>query len=142
MTTTNFPFRQQAARLESSATTRACRFDTGTGCGKHLARTEAIFRIEGPTEPLHHRQIGGAEHAGHEIQLFDADAMFAGHAAAHLQTGVQNLLAGSQHALNLIRVAFIEKQDGVKIAVAGMKDIADANLVFFADLPNESQHFR
>ena len=42
---------------------------------------------------------------------------------------VQDLVAGRQHALHLIGVAFVEQQDRVNVAVAGMEDVADAHVV-------------
>ena len=37
----------------------------------------------------------------------------------------QDLVARRQHALHLVRVALVEEQDRVDVAVAGMEDVAD-----------------
>ena len=43
-------------------------------------------------------------------------------------------LAGGQHARDLPGIALVEQQDRMDIAIAGMKHIDDADVVFRADL--------
>src|SRR5579883_479939 len=43
------------------------------------------------------------------------------------------------HQLGIVRIG--DKDDGVKIAIAGMEDVTDAQTVIRADLIDRSQHF-
>src|SRR5437660_11707509 len=91
------------------------------GGGEHLVGAEIAAGIERVAEIFHSSQINGREHFAHEADFFDADAMLAGDAAAASQTFVENLIAGGQNALNLGRVALVEQQNRMDIAIAGMK---------------------
>src|SRR6516164_7803959 len=62
--------------------------------------------------------------------------MLTGDAAAAAQAFFQNVVTGVQHALHLLAVAFVEKQNRVDVAVAGMKNVGDPDLVLFADALN------
>ena len=42
---------------------------------------------------------------------------------------VEDLVAGRQHALHLVGVALVEQQDRVDVAVAGVEDVDDADVV-------------
>ncbi len=41
----------------------------------------------------------------------------------------QNLVAGSDHPLDLLGIAFVEQQNRVDVAVAGVKDVDDPQAV-------------
>jgi hypothetical protein len=55
---------------------------------------------------------------------------------------VENLVAGRQHALDLIGVALVEEQDRMDVAVAGVKDVGDADAYFAADRDDPPQNVR
>src|SRR5262249_29422835 len=74
--------------------------------------------------------------------LLDADAVLAGHAAADANALVENLVTCRQHALHLIGVALVEQQDWMKVAVAGVEDVAHAETILLANASNFTQHVR
>ena len=61
--------------------------------------------------------------------LLDPDAVLAGQAAAHLDAGVQNFAAGVDRAPHLVGVALVVEHDRMDIAVAGVEDVADREIV-------------
>ena len=65
--------------------------------------------------------------------------MFSGDAATHVDAFVQDLVAREQHALDLFGVAFVEQQDRMDVAVAGVEDVDDADAVPRARLGDELQ---
>ncbi len=77
----------------------------------------------------HGGQVFRRKQLGHEFHLFDADAVLAGHASPDRDALVENLVARQEHALHLIGVALVEEQDRVNIAVAGMEDVGDPQIV-------------
>ena len=78
-------------------------------------------------------QVIAVEQFVHEADLFHSDPVFAGHASAALDARIDNLAACLQHAIDLLLVALVEEQDWMDVAVAGVKYIDDANIVFLAD---------
>ena len=87
----------------------------GSGGWQHLAWAATTIGIERESQVVHHVQIVGAEELFHEIDLLNADSVLAGDAAAEFDALRQNLIAGLQHALNLIFVAFVEQQNRVDV---------------------------
>ena len=75
-------------------------------------------------------QVVRREQLRHEVDLLDADAVFAGHAAAQADALVQDLVTRLQHPPHLIRVALVEEQDRVDVAVAGVEDVAIRDRIF------------
>src|SRR5207237_5911155 len=77
--------------------------------------------------------------------LLHADAVLAGYAAAAADTLFQDLVASLEHALHLFLVAFVEEQDRVNVAIAGVKNVAHAQLILLADpldLAEDVRQFR
>src|SRR5262249_51491361 len=93
---------------------------------EHLAGVEEPVGIEGAFEPLLLRQLALAEHRAHEVALLDADAVLARKDAAHRDAELQDVAAESLGALELARLVGVVEDERVEIAVAGMKDIGDA----------------
>jgi hypothetical protein len=54
----------------------------------------------------------------------------------------QNLVTRQEHALHLFRITLVEEQDRVNVAVAGVEDVGDAQIVLAADLLNETKDVR
>ena len=101
--------------------------------GEELAAAEEARGVEGVVEAGHGGQVVVVEHAIHEANFFQADAVLAGDTAPAVETFLEDFATGREHAPDFIRVAFIEKQDRVKVTVAGVKDVDDADVVFRAD---------
>ena len=69
-----------------------------------------------------------------KLNFLHADAVLAGHAAAASDALVENFAAGRQHAVHLLRIAFVEQQNRMDVAVAGVEHVDDPDVVLFADL--------
>src|SRR5262249_6027634 len=78
----------------------------------------------------------------HEIDLFDTDAMFARDAAAAADALFQDFVTRLEYALDLFRVALVEQENRMDIAVAGVEDVGDAELVLAADALDLAENVR
>ena len=81
----------------------------------------------------HQVKIGVAEKQRHEFIFFHAHAVFAGQRATQLDTIAEDFMGSGDGVFKLPRIARIVEDDGMQVAVAGMKDIADGETVFLAD---------
>src|SRR3546814_15021439 len=79
-------------------------------------------------------QVGLAEHRAHEIALLDADAMLAGQHAADLDAELQDVGAEVLRLLQLARLVGVVEDERMQVAVAGVKDVGDAQAVERAEL--------
>mgnify|MGYP003704701163 CR=1 FL=1 len=77
-----------------------------------------------------------------EIDLLDADTVFAGHTAAEVEAALENVVTGRDGAADLVGVAFVKQHERVDVAVAGMKDVRDAQAVFAARGADETHDVR
>src|ERR1700731_2548764 len=68
--------------------------------------------------------------------------MFAGKRATHLHTKLHNVRAGGPSATELIRIAVIEKNQRMQVAVSGVKYISDDEAVPFGNFFNAEQRRR
>lgn len=103
------------------------------GGGEHFVGAEIAERIEGVAEVFHGGEVAGREHFVHEADFFDADAVFAGDAAAGGEAFVEDFIAGVENAADLLGVAFVEEQNRMNVAIAGVKNIDNANIVSLAN---------
>src|SRR5258708_6202735 len=106
---------------------------------KHFSGVEQALRIEGAFQPLLLIEVDLAEHLGHQVALLDADAMFAGQDAAELDAAAQDVGAEGLSPLHLAGLVGIVEDQGLQIAVAGMKHVGDAELIFFRKLADARQ---
>ena len=81
----------------------------GASGWQHLMWAQIVLRVECTAQILHRGQVIWCKHFIHELDLLDANAMFARDAPATGKTLVQNLTAGLQYVLGLLVVAFIEQ---------------------------------
>lgn len=86
-------------------------------------------------------QVGGGEHEGHEVDLLHADAVFTGDRAAEFEASLDDGFACLHDRLDLFGIAVVEVEAGVEVAIAGMKDVGDADAVGFGDVVDGLQHF-
>ncbi len=105
------------------------------GSRQHFARAQTSVGIKRHSQTIHRGQIIVGEHLVHEANFFHADAVFAGHAAAASDALVQNVGTGGQHAFNLFRIALVEQQNRMNVAIAGVKHIHDSHAVLFGRSP-------
>src|SRR5258705_11541807 len=97
---------------------------------KYLARVEQALGVERAFEPLLLVEIYLAEHLAHQVALLDADAMFTGQHAAEFDADPQDIGAEGFRPLDLAWPVGIVQDQGMQVAVAGMKHIGDAEVVF------------
>ena len=81
--------------------------------------------IEDSTDAIHDVQIVIRKDVANVFSLFQADAMFTRHRAAGIRTQLQDLITDSKHGLVLAGLEGVEEHQGMQVAVAGMKDVAD-----------------
>src|SRR3546814_16296267 len=96
---------------------------------KHLARIEQQFGIERAFQALLLLEIGLGEHHGHQVALFDADAMFPGEDAADLDAQLQYVAAERLCAVELSGDVGVIEDQRVKIAVSRMEHVGDLELI-------------
>src|SRR5258705_11421835 len=97
---------------------------------KYLARVEQALGVERAFKPLLLVEIDLAEHFAHQVALLDADAMFAGQHAAEFDADPQDVVAEGFRPLDLAWSVGIVQDQWMQVAVAGMKHIGDAKVVF------------
>ena len=119
--------RQIGKRQPAGVDMQAAEFGAAMQLRKHLAGVEQPVRIEGAFEALLMRQVAFVEHRPHQVALLDADPVLAGQHAADLDAEPQDVGAKGLGALDLAGLVGVVKNQRMKIAVAGMKDVRDAS---------------
>src|SRR5438132_4666976 len=94
--------------------------------GKHFPGIEATLWVEGAADSVHRLQIGLVEHLRHEGSLVGPYAMFPRDRSAETQTDAKNLAGDILGKLLLSRYFGVVQDERMEIAVAGMKDVGDA----------------
>ena len=79
---------------------------------------------------------------GHEVDFLDTDAVFARDATAEFDAFFEDVVAGLDGFGHLLRIAFIVEDEGMDVPITGMKNVRDAQAVFFAGLPDELHDLR
>ena len=105
---------------------KTAEFGAAVQLRKHLARVQQPVGIEGAFDPLLVGQIAFVEHRSHQVALFDADPVLAGQNAADLDAQPQDVRAERLGALGLAGLVGVVKNQRVQVAIAGVKDIGDA----------------
>ena len=105
-----------------------------------LAGVQQSLRIEGLLQCEEGFQFSAAELQTHLVQLLDADAMFAGHGAADRHAAGENATAELHGALHLLIVVRIEANQGMQIAIAGVKHIGHWQVEFTRQRTDIFQH--
>src|SRR5579862_10071441 len=102
--------------------------------GELLAGVEQPIGIEGAFDAQLLIEIRFVEHRSHEIALLDADAVLAAQNAADLDAIAHDIGAAGLGGLELARLVRIVEDERMEIAVAGVKDIGDAQPVLRREL--------
>ena len=100
-------------------------FSAAFGAGKNFAGIQQTCGVECVTNAPHQIQLIFSEQKRHQAIFFHAHAVFAGDGTAHFDAEADDFFGGGDGALKLFFFARIEKNDGMEVAVAGMKNIAD-----------------
>ena len=90
----------------------------------------------------HESEIRIGEEQRHQLAFFHADAVFAGEAATDLHAIADDFRGNFHSALELGFIARVKENDGVKVAVACMEDVADEAAVFLAQLLDMAKGLR
>src|SRR4051794_33139687 len=109
---------------------------------KHFAGVQQALRVERTFEPLLLVEIDIAKHLRHQVALFDAHAMFARQHAAKFDADPQDVGTKGFGALHFIGLIGIEKDERMQVAVAGIKNIGDAKIVFCGKIADSRQRLR
>ncbi len=109
---------------------------------KDFAGIKGRVGIESVVDAAHEIEIGVGEKKRHELGLFHADAMFTGERAPDFHTIADDFRGGMHCSFELGFVAGIVEDDGMKVAVSGMENIADIKAVLRADLPDAAESLR
>ena len=117
-------------------------FGTTVQRGDGLARVEQAIGIERMLDSMKLQQFTVIELHAHLVDFFHANAVFAGDGAADFNADFQDpaaqLLGSLEFALD---IGIIEDQR-MQVAVAGMENIDDRQLVFFRQLIDVRQNGR
>src|ERR1700682_530068 len=110
--------------------------------GKDFAGIERAMRIEGVVDPTHEVEVGVVENEWHELGLFHADAVFAVERAADFEAVANNFGGGLHGAFELGGIAGIIEDDGGKIAVTGVENVANLKTELRTDFLNAAEGLR
>jgi hypothetical protein len=110
--------------------------------GEYFAGIERAFRIERVVNAAHEYEIGVIEEERHEFAFFHTDAVFAGEAAADFDAVADDFGRGLHGALELLVVADIVENDGMEVAIASVKDVADVEAELSADFLDATESLR
>ncbi len=110
--------------------------------GEDFAGVEGGIGIEGVVDAAHEIEIDIGEEERHELGFFHADAVLAGERAADFDAIADDFGGGLEGAFELLFVARIEEHDGMEVAVAGVKNVADLKAVLIADLLDAAESLR
>src|SRR5713101_1665268 len=77
--------------IQRFALHRRTHLSTWRGRGEDLPGVHESIGVKGPLHLPHRLQIVLVEHERHEVPLLEADSMFAGETAAHLDAGLDDL---------------------------------------------------
>ncbi len=98
--------------------------------------------VEGTFKPLLLVEIAFRKHHRHQVALFHADAVFAGQHAADLDAQPQDICAERFRTIEFARLVGIVEDQGMQIAVPGMENIGDAQIVLRGQFLHAAQHQR
>ncbi len=110
--------------------------------GKNLCGIRKLQGIEGGADALHGGEIGFGKHFGHHALFFFADAVFAGDGAARGEAKVENFHRKRESAFFLAGNPAVVENEWVEIAVAGVKNIGDAQAGLLTEPRDFSHHLR
>src|SRR5208283_2946064 len=93
-------------------------------------------------EPRNQVQRLAGELLADQLHFLHADAMLPGDGTALCDAKSQNLVARRFGALQFLRLAVIEQDDGVHVAIARVENVADGEAVLLGDPVNLAQRRR
>src|SRR5581483_11846362 len=113
-----------------------------TALGEDLVRAEHAARVEHLLDAAHQADRDRAEVFLKELLLQRADAVLTGERAAERQRRAEDRGRGLLNALHLARVAPVEEDIRMQVAVARVTENGDRQANLGADLPHAADHLR
>src|SRR6266699_1077293 len=107
-----------------------------------LAGIEQTSGIEGVVDAAHEVEIGVGEKKRHQLGLFHADAVFAGECATNFHAIADDFRGGLHGMFELPPIARIVENDGMKVVVAGVENIANVETISRADMADAATRSR
>ena len=108
----------------------AAQFGASTQCRKDFTRIESVVGVERAFYTLLLGEICFGKHRVHEVAFLDANAVFTSEYAFDLNAQTEDVSAKSFCPVCVAINAGIIQNEGVEIAVAGMKNVCDAKSMF------------
>src|SRR4029079_4246021 len=99
-----------------------------------LPRVAEAYRGEPTTQPLHRVEVVGPEQERHRARLVDADPVLAGQRTARVDARLEDRLCQRSSTLRLAVAARVVEHERVKVPVAGVEHVADAQAVLALEL--------
>jgi len=90
----------------------------------------------------HQREIIVGKNQRHQLVFFHADAVLAGERAANFDAIANDFVGGGDGAFEVRRIARIVEDDGMEVAVTGMKNVADLKTVGFGNFGDAAESLR
>src|SRR5712692_9939541 len=139
---TNAPSESMASsvpehRIQRFALHRRTDLSTWRGRREDLPGVHEPIGVKDPLHLPHRLQVVVAEHQRHKVPLLEADSMFPGEAAAHLDAGLDDLRAHLFCSAQIPFVCGVVEDERVKVPVAGVEDVGHAKAVFLGKLSDE-----
>src|SRR5581483_609567 len=106
---------------------------------EQLAGIESAQRIENLLHRPHHVQVVLGKKQRHQGILFDSDTVFTRDGAPHVHTLGDDFLGCLEHPRDLFPVPRVKHDQRVKVSVAGVENIGDAETVTAFDITDEFQ---
>ena len=110
--------------------------------GKNFCGIRKLQRIEGAADTLHGGKIGFGKHFGHHALFFFAHAVFTGDGASCGEAKFENFHRKCESGFFLAGNAAVVENEWMEIAVASMKNVGNAQGVFFAEPRDLAHHSR
>ena len=98
-------------------------------CRQCLARVAEIAWVERVAHPAHHVDGAGAEHLRHVARLVRSDTVLAGDRATGRDARLEDLPRHLERAIAGAGLRVVEEHERMEVAVAGVKDVGDAQPV-------------
>ena len=116
------------------------RFTATTRQRNYLARIAQSRRIESRAHAHHRVHVIVGKNQPQVTALVQAYSVLAGNRAAGAHAGFHDLASGLPHALKIVAAAQVKTDQGMQVAVAGMKDVRELQIILFRDAIGFGEH--
>src|ERR1700682_1361237 len=117
-------------------------FATAFAERENFAGIQCGLRIESIMHAAHKIEIGVREEQRHEFVFLHADTVFTSERAANFHAVANNFGGDLDGAFELSGIARVVEHDGMKVAITGVKNVADLKARALADFLDAAQGLR